>query len=377
MPTVVSVFGVEPNRIGGTETFARELSLQLAERGWKSVLCFDTQPPDDVADFLQSRNVTLEVFSAPTTFNWAAINRLVEIVRRHRPTILHLHYVGFISIYPWLAKMFGVQRIFFTDHSSRPTDYQAQRAPFWKRQITRLINAPISKVICVSNFGCRSMLALDLLPSDRFRLIYNAVDISRVSPNPSRGLELRRHYGIPDERKVVIQISWIIPEKGIADLLEVAKLVIQQHRNVHFVIVGEGPFRQEFTTRAEVMGLNQNVTWTGLVKDPFGVGIFDAADVVCQLSRWQELFGWMIAEAMAFGKPVVATRVGGISELVEEDQTGFLVPMGDFRAAAERVQMLIENPELRQSLGNVAREKVRTKFNLKKNVEELIRLYLA
>ena len=68
--------------------------------------------------------------------------------------------------------------------------------------------------------------------------------------------------------------------------------------------MGEGEHRQSFMHRAEGLGLARNITWTGLVEDPFKAGVYDAADIVCQLSAWEELFGWMIAEAMAYGKPL-------------------------------------------------------------------------
>lgn len=375
MPTVVSVFGVEPGRIGGTETFARELSIQLGHRGWDSVLCFEIEPAADVAKFLALPNVTFEVLKDPTDISFRASKQLASILRRHRPEILHLHFTGFVGVYPWLARLLSVKRVFFTDHSSRPVNYVPERAPFWKRRLVRLINHPITKVICVSNFGCRCMKALDLLPAERYELVYNGVDLSRVSDEPSRGIEFKRRFAIPEGKKIVVQISWIIPEKGIGDLLEVARLVKSRNANVHFVVVGEGPYRERYIKQAEEMGISEIVTWTGLVKDPFSEGVFDAADVVCQLSRWEELFGWMIAEAMAFGKPVIATRVGGIPELVEEGKTGFLARSGDNKAIAEQLLALLENPDLRERLGSAGCQKTNVRFNLKKSVAELVKVY--
>jgi glycosyltransferase involved in cell wall biosynthesis len=375
MPTLVSVFGVEPNRIGGTETFARELSLQLAERGWKSVLCFETMPPPDVADFLSLPNVTLEVLKAPTNLNWAATKDLASILRKHKADILHLHFVGFVGIYPWLARLLSVKKIFFTDHSSRPSGYTPQRAPWWKRKLVRMINYPITKVICVSKFGYKCITGLDVLPRERFELVYNGVDTSRVTHSQERAAEFRRRFGIPANKKLVVQISWIIPEKGIPDLLEVARLVTSRRNDVQFVIVGEGPFRDEYTRKAEQLGLKESVTWTGLVKDPFGEGVFDAADVVCQLSNWEEVFGWMIAEAMAFGKPVVGTNVGGIPELIEQDQNGYRIKIGDFQLTAERLLELLENPALREQMGKAGASSVQSRFNLKTNVTQLIEVY--
>jgi glycosyltransferase involved in cell wall biosynthesis len=93
---------------------------------------------------------------------------------------------------------------------------------------------------------------------------------------------------------------------------------------------------------AEAMGLAAHITWTGLVQDPFAEGVYDVADIVCQLSEWEELFGWMIAEAMAYKKPIVATRVGGIPELVEDGVTGFLVERGRSRCCREQARPACE-----------------------------------
>jgi glycosyltransferase involved in cell wall biosynthesis len=362
-------------RIGGTETFARELSLQLGRQGWNSVLCFETGPPPDVADFLKLPNVSLEVLKDPTDFNWTATKQLANILRRFSADILHLHFTGFVGAYPWLARVLSVDKVFFTDHSSRTANYTPSRAPFWKRSLVRLINSPITKVICVSKYGCRCAKTLDLLPANRFQLVYNGVDLSRVTADSGRAAEFRRRFNISENKKIVVQVSWVIPEKGISDLLETARLVRLKRDDVQFVIVGDGPYREEYTKKAKDMGLGNNVTWTGLMKDPFGEGVYDVADVVCQLSRWEEVFGWMIAEAMAFGKPVVATRVGGIPELIDEGTTGFLVDRGDVNTAAERVLRLLDDRELRKTLGCAGRRKTEEKFNLQTNVGELIRVY--
>ncbi len=374
MPTLVSVFGVEPLRIGGTETFARELSAQLGERGWQSVLCFLGEPTEEVRRFLDLPNISLDTFSESTNGQWQD-NKLSRIVSRYHPEILHLHFTGFLSLYPWLARVQSVNKVFFTDHHSRPSGFVPARAPMWKRAAARLINRPLTKVISVSNFGYRCMTTADLLPQSRFEMIYNGVDLSRVSRDPRRAIEFRRRHSIPADRAIVVQVSWIIPEKGITDLLETARLVIARNPNVQFVIVGEGAYREQHTREAEAMGLADHVTWTGMSHDPFREGVFDAADVVCQMSRWEEVFGWMIAEAMAHEKPVVATRVGGIPELVTDGVSGYLVDRGDAEAAGTRVLELLSDPNLRASMGQIGRQTVSNKFDLRKNVAQLMRAY--
>jgi glycosyltransferase involved in cell wall biosynthesis len=374
MPTLLSVFGVKPLRIGGTETFARELSLQLGERGWQSVLCFLSEPSEEVRRFLDLSNIVFEVLADSTDGDLAARAGLVRIMRKHRPAILHLHYVSFLNLYFWSARLRSVKQIFFTDHHSRPAGYLRSRAPWWKRAAARVINQPVKKVICVSNYGYECMTAIDLLPPERFEMIYNGVDLTRVKTDPRLAAEFRQRYSIPAERAIVTQVSWIIPEKGIDDFLEMARLVLQQNQDVQFVLVGDGENRERYA-KAAATTLGDHLTWTGMVNDPFGEGVFQAADVVCQLSRWEEVFGWMIAEAMAHGKPVVATSVGGIPELITEGVSGHLVNRGDAQRMSERVLALLGDGDLRTRMGQAGREKVLANFDLKKNVAQLISAY--
>ena len=123
------------------------------------------------------------------------------------------------------------------------------------------------------------------------------------------------------------------------------------------------------------MGLGDRITFTGMIDDPFGEGVFQAADVVCQFSRWEEVFGWMIAEAMAHAKPVLATRAGGIPELIADGITGQLVARGDTAAMSESVIALLNDANLRVRMGQAAREAVSARFDLRKNVAQLLSAY--
>ena len=375
MPTLLSVFGINPFRIGGQEAFARELSLQLDQSGWKSVLCFAGAPMGHVREYLSLPNVVLEVLDRPEQVHRGSLAGLSKLLRLHRPKILHLYYTGFVGPYPWLARLHGVRHVFFTDQSSRPSAYSPKRAPLWKRGLVRVINYPITRVVCASGFGHRCMTTLNLLPADRFTVIYNAVDLDRARPSAERAASFRRKYGISDGIFLVTQVSWIIPEKGIVDLLEAARILKDAHQPVHFALVGEGDYRSEYTRRAVEMGVDDCVTWTGLVEDPFSEGVYDAADIVCQVSRWEELFGYVIAEAMAYAKPVLATQVGGIPELVQDGETGYLVPRGDAAQIADRIVRLAGDAELRARMGQAGRRVAEEKFDVRKNVAQLMALY--
>jgi glycosyltransferase involved in cell wall biosynthesis len=373
--TIVSVFGIEPTRIGGAEAYARELSRQLEKGGWQSVLCFLKEPPEAVRSYLQLPNVRIEVIEDSWKTRWRGTLGMHRILRRYRPQVLHLHFTGFIGPYPWLARLCSVDQVFFTDHSSRPEGYVPRRAPFWKRLAARIVNHPLTRVISVSKYGYRCAAGRDLFPVDRLEMVYNGADVSRLSDRGKGAAEFRLKHSIPEDRALIAQVGWIIPEKGLGDLLAAARLVVSQNPKVHFVFVGEGAHREKYTRQAVEMGLEDHVTWTGQVEDPMGEGVYTAADVVCQVSRWEEVFGYVIAEAMSFGRPIVATRVGGIPELVEDGDTGFVVNRGDARAIADRILKLVAEPELRERMGRAGQEAARAMFDLERNVERVVNLY--
>lgn len=374
--SVVSVFDVEPRFIGGTETYARELSRQLGRRGWRSVLCFVTPPTEEVRRFLDLPNVSIELLHQDVTrFNFRVMARVARILRRYKPRIVHFHYVDLLSLYPWVARLASGADVFFTDHGSRPEGHRSERASLPRRALARVVNWPVTRVICVSDYGYRSLGDRGLLPQGRCQRIYNGVDLSRVVESRERASAFRRRFSIPEGRTVVTQVSWIIPEKGILDLLHAARPIIAARPASHFVIVGEGAFRDEYMAKGRELGLEGHLTWTGLVEDPFTAGVYDATDILCQASRWGEVFGWVIAEAMAYGRPVVATRVGGIPEVVSEQQSGLLVDRGDVAALTDNLLALIDDPTRRMAMGKAAREKVQTLFDLQKNVTQLLESY--
>ena len=164
-------------------------------------------------------------------------------------------------------------------------------------------------------------------------------------------------------------------EYDVQDLLHAMQIVLRQEPDVQLALVGEGRCQGEFEALAQQLDIAEHVTFTGKVHDPMAEGVYAAADVVCQLSRWQEVFGYVIAEAMAFGKPIVGSDTGGVPELVENGVTGFLVPPGDYHAAAEKILNLLADCSSRQGMGAAGLNAAHQKFDLQINVAQLIHLY--
>jgi glycosyltransferase involved in cell wall biosynthesis len=323
---------------------------------------------------LSAPHVSLETWPDASRNSREAVSGMIRLLRRHRPRIVHLQFTPFLGALPWLARLSGVEKVYFTDQGSRPEGYEAGAKPAWKRIAARIINVPLTGVIGVSDYNCRNMAAEGLIPASRIHRVYNSIEIARVRED-GRGAEFRRRHAIPLDRILVTQTSWLIPEKGIADMLAAARLALDEEPALHFAFIGEGAFGEQYAALARDMGLGDRVAWTGLVRDPIGEGAFAAADIVCQMSRWEEAFGMVIAEAMAFSKPVVATRVGGIPEVVRDGETGFLVPRGDSAAAARHIIQLARDPELRNRMGGAGRRLAEAEFDVRKNTAAVLRLY--
>jgi glycosyltransferase involved in cell wall biosynthesis len=367
---VVSAFAVNPLRIGGVEMFARELSAQLACYGRKSVLCFIGKPAANVEQFLDLPNIEIEIVPGLDRADRNAVAAISRILSKNRPEILHMHFTGHISPYPWVTVFHSVRGNYLTDHASRPEGFVPARSAWWKRVIGRAANAPLSRVIAVSDYNARACVASGTINPDRVVRVYNGVDLRR---DRGSAAAFRLRYGIPAGRPIVLQVSWMIPEKGIEDLLDAARIVLSATPNVQFVLAGEGSQRNEYMARAA--GIADRFTWTGIIDDPLTSGLYEAADVVCQLSRWEEAFGWTNAEAMSCGRPLVASQVGGVPEIVEEGVSGYLVGRRRPDQAADRVLRLLADHELRERFGTRARAIVEEKFDLQRNVSDLIRIY--
>lgn len=377
MRTVLSIFGIDPKRIGGTEYFARELSTQLHSNGCRSVLLFGHDPTPAVRQFLSSENVDIEVVPEVWKADATICGQVAGLVRHHRPDIVHLHFIRFVSPLPFVARAIARCPVFFSDHSSHPAGFQIARRPFWKRLLVRVGTFPVTHVISVSGYGQRVMKGSGYVPDSRSFLIYNGVDCTPRPDVSHNGEGFRRRFGIPAERVMVLQVSWLIDEKGIPDLLEAARKALGENPRLHFVFAGEGPEGARYEAYARRLGIAGAVTWAGLIADPLGEGLYDAADIVCQVSRWQEVFGWVIAEAMLRAKPVVATRVGGIPEVVDDGATGRLVAPGDPDAIAKAILELAADRALRENLGSAGRQRCLERFDLRENVRKTIALYIS
>lgn len=367
--------GTGANRIGGVEVLVRETARQLREVGVDTIVAFHSEPTPIVRRYFDIPGLTVEWLPDMTDQTWHKNTGVRSLLKKYRPDIVHWQYLDALSPYPWLSWWYGAKQVFFTNQSSYVEGYAPGRIPVWKRWIARLINWHLTGVFCNSDYLKQTSAAAGKMPESRIHRIYNAVSLPSLQESAERGSRFRRKCDIPADAPVILQVSWLIPEKGIEDLLLATKLVLNEYPEARLVVGGEGREQPKFARQAEDLGIAKSVIWAGFLENPMESGLFDAADVVCQLSRWEEAFGYVIAEGMSFAKPVVATRVGGIPEVVTEDKTGFLAPRRDPEGAARNICRLLADPALRRKFGEAGRRKVEEMFDVVDRVREMIRYY--
>lgn len=199
------------------------------------------------------------------------------------------------------------------------------------------------------------------LPEERIVVINNGIDIQRYSFGEAARKAARKLLGLPVEIPIIGLVANFSPVKRHDLLLQALVKVSDRLPNVKCLLIGDGALRVAVERMAQQMGLSETVVFLGSRTDV--PDLLPALDVFT-LTSDSESFSKAIVEAMASGKPVVATNCGGPGEIIIEGETGFLVPPGDPSAVAEKVILLLENPTLAQQMGQTARYQVMQRFSL-------------
>lgn len=376
MKNLLYIIGVKPKRIGGIEIFVRELADQLQPLGYRLIVAFESLPEDSaVASYLDLPNLTIIALPAQSRIDMTLLFRSAKSIFAFRPSILVYAFNGPLKPYPILAKLAGANRIIFNDHSSRMRGEKPVKASLLKRSLALFLTAPVNTAICVCEFVRSFVVAQGLVERSKAQVVLNGVDVAANRATPAQRTQFRERYKIPHDATVVLQVSWMIPEKGVDRLLKAAKLVLGRAPTTVFMLVGEGAQMAELKKMSVDFGIASNIVFTGQVRYPTSEGAFAAADIYCQMSQWQEACPLSVLEAMSFGLPVVATRVGGIPELVDENRTGFLVQQDDIEAMASRLAELVIDPRLRNSMGAEGRRRTEAMFDVRKTVGQYIQLF--
>lgn len=286
--------------------------------------------------------------------------QLYRFIRRGRYEIVHTHLSKAGILGRLAARFAGVSRIVHTYHGDV---FDAYFSPIKSQLLLaaeRIVGLATDRFVVVSEALQKRYLGYRVGRSNTYSVVPNGVSSEKL---PDRGSET-------GNRKRVGTVAMLYPIKRVDLFLDVARRVLRLHPEVEFIVVGGGP--EEATLREAVRGLEDRIRFLGIRLDIFE--LLSTLDVFV-LSSDYEGAGIGLMEAMLVGVPVVATRVGGVPEIVSEGVTGLLVPKGDGDALALAVLRLLEDADLCERMGKAARELAPKRFSIEKMVESLDLLY--
>ncbi len=226
------------------------------------------------------------------------------------------------------------------------------------------------KVIAISNATKNYVLSLGAKPG-KVTVIHNGVDLQRFKPMPQVKAQMRQKLGIAQDAKVVLTVRRLVYKNGIDTLIESANLAIRKNHKIVFLVVGKGPDMGSVQQQIKQLGIENNFKLTGFVPDEDLHLYYNTADMFVLPSKSGEGLPLVAQEAMACGLPVVATNVGGISEIMVK-KFGKLVPANNSDALAEGI---LEFAEADFAQNGELRAVVEEKYGWDSNVERLVEIY--
>ena len=336
-------------RTGGIETLGLQLLASMQEKGHQCLVLANKDYPHSKEDEIY-RDITIKRFdfNASITRELKTMHLIKEyvewIAREFQPDVIYLNALSGASPFVFLLfrKLFS-SPVVITVH-----DLSYEKMP----PMIEKIYSAAHHICCVSKWTLD--VAEKFLPSqrDKLRLIYNGLSMPAISPTPLPF--------VPPTILLLGRLSW---EKGFDTAIEAFSLLKKRGSNAQLLIAGDGPERRKLEELVGTLELTQSVQFTGAVPIEDVPSLINRATfVVC--SSFFEAFGLVALEAMQMERPVIASAVGGLQEIIQDGETGILVPSKDTRALCEAMQVLLSQPELAIEMGIKGRKRAMENFTL-------------
>jgi len=303
-------------------------------------------------------------------------NNCLNIIRFHDVDIIHSHFAyqeGFIGylIKNLLERKKFVVTLHGNDILIEPSIGYGIRLDKRYDIVVRKVLEKADAIIVASKAVYEEAKKL-VNDYKKLYLVPNGVDLQKFNPSID-GSMIRKLYDTED-KYIVFTLRHHEPQYGIVYLILAASIVLRHRKDVIFIIGGDGSLRNYHINLAKRLGIENYVFFPGRIPRT-DVPMYYAASDIVVVPSLQEAWGLVATEAMACGKPVIASRVGGLPDQIIDGFNGFLVPPRDPKAIADRILYLLENPSEMKRMGLNGRGLAEKEFDIEKRVDRLVRLY--
>jgi glycosyltransferase involved in cell wall biosynthesis len=368
--------------MGGPALHVAYLTAGLRERGYDTTLVAGSLARgEDSMDFVAEQlGIRVEHVGElrrdiSVVHDLRAVLSLALLIRHERPTILHTHTAKAGAVGRMAALLAGGARppiVVHTFHGHVLRGYFGPVRSFGFRLLERWLARMTTALVAVSPEVRDDLVALRVAPSGRFTIVRLGIQLEeRVADQDGRD-ETRRVLGIGPESFTVGWIGRMTAVKRTSDVLLAFKRLRERGVDACLCMVGDGPDREPLERRAHELGIMRNTLFLGYQED---VAPFYAAFDAMILPSGNEGTPVSAIEALAAGRPVVATRVGGVPDVVRDGEDGFLVDAGDVDTLAERLAQLAGDPALRRTMGEAGRSRVLGRYSVERLIDDVDRLY--
>lgn len=350
--------------IGGAETVIRHLALTIDRRRFRVTVCHLKQRGHIGNELVAAGVNVVGILDEPQAkVDYFTFRKLLKVVRARDIDVIHTHTAhGLVDA--CLCKLFRPRlRVVHTFHFGNYPHTQPRI--IW---MERIFSRVADRIFAVGDIQREQLKRVFGFRDTSIRTIWNGVAPPGASGDPG----FRDRAGAR-QRLLIGTIATFIEQKGLPDLLRVARKVRDRGHDVAFAVVGEGHLRSQLEAQRRELGLDDTVTLTGWMTNAADLAL-PTFDVFFQPSLW-EAMSVVILEAMAAGKAIVATKVGENTRVLDDGVDGLLVTPGDVDGMAQALCRLIDDPSLRQRLGAAAQRKVEERFSVAHMTEAYERVY--
>lgn len=333
---------INGGEVGGAEEIVLKLIASLnPEKYTSEVICLCKGP---FVELLRKNGFDAQLIAMKNKLDFATIPSLQEYMREKNIALVHTHGFRANLVARLAAKREGLP-VVTTYHSAVRYDYDNIFKAYIAKVISSWGNKRTDCFIAISAAIKQEIMKMGVA-EDKIRLIHNGLDVDCFQA-PREPEELKKELGLDENKITITMVARLHPVKGHEFFLRAAREIIEQGINAQFLIIGEGRWREKIEEQVKELGLEEKVFMPGYyspIED-----IYALTDIFC-LSSLMEGFGMVILEAMWLRVPVVASRVGGIPEIIDDGYDGFLVEPRDYKALGRALIKLCENKKLTEQL---------------------------